>query len=317
MKPMTVTDPPYTKFCDPNLTAQGEPRARVAFDGLKTLWVNTGTLCNIACAHCYIESSPTNDRFEYFTTADFAPFLEEVAALADGAIEIGFTGGEPFLNPQIIELVELAVARGHRVLILTNAMRPMMRPRVRDGLLALQAAYAGRIALRVSLDHFDAEQHDQERGAGSYAETLLGVDWLSEAGFIISLAGRTLWGVDETQMRAGFSRLIAARGWAIDANKPDELVLFPEMDEAINVPEITDACWGLLKVDPRAMMCASARMVAKRKGAAAPSVIACTLLPYEPQFELAARLTDSLAPVALNHRHCAKFCVLGGGSCSA
>jgi hypothetical protein len=89
------------------------------------------------------------------------------------------------------------------------------------------------------------------------------------------------------------------------------------MDEGAEVPEISDACWGILKVKPAAMMCASARMVVKRKGAEAPSVIACTLLPYEPGFELAARLNDSLAPVALNHRHCAKFCVLGGARCSA
>jgi hypothetical protein len=89
------------------------------------------------------------------------------------------------------------------------------------------------------------------------------------------------------------------------------------MDESAEVPEISDACWGILRVEPAAMMCASARMVVKRKGAAAPSVIACTLLPYDPRFELAARLIDSLTPVALNHPHCAKFCVLGGGSCSA
>lgn len=305
------------KFVDPNTTAKGEPRATVAFAGFKTLWVNTGTLCNITCARCYIESSPTNDRFEYFTTGDLAPFLDEADTLSGQPIEIGFTGGEPFLNPQIIELADMALARGHRVLILTNAMRPMMRPRVREGLLKLRATYADRLALRVSLDHFDAARHDEERGPGAYAEALLGVDWLAQAGFAPSLAGRTLWGSDEVEIRAGFARVIAARGWAIDARNPEQLVLFPEMDETTDVPEISEACWGILNVDPAAMMCASARMVAKRKGAAAPSVIACTLLPYDPEFDLATQLAASLSPVALNHRNCAKFCVLGGGSCSA
>lgn len=314
---MTVADPPRTKFSDPNLTVRGEPRARVVFDKLKTLWVNTGTLCNITCTHCYIESSPTNDSLVYFTEADLAPFLDEVAQLVGKPIEIGFTGGEPFLNPQIIALSEMSLARGHRVLILTNAMRPMMRPHMRDGLLALKAQYGERITLRVSLDHYEADLHDEERGQGSFAATLDGIDWLAQAGFKVSLAGRTLWGGDEAEMRAGFARLIAARGWSIAAGSAEQLVLFPEMDESAEVPEISDACWGILKVAPAAMMCASARMVVKRKGAAAPSVIACTLLPYDPRFELAARLTDSLAPVALNHPHCAKFCVLGGGSCSA
>lgn len=314
---MIVADPPRTKFSDPKVTAQGEPRARVVFDELKTLWINTGTLCNIACTRCYIESSPTNDSLVYFTEADLAPFLDEVAQLVGKPIEIGFTGGEPFLNPRIIGLLEMSLARGHRVLILTNAMRPMMRPRMRDGLLALKAQYGESITLRVSLDHYDANLHDEERGAGSFAATLEGIDWLAQAGFKLSLAGRTLWGGDETEMRAGFARLIAARGWPIDAGSAEQLVLFPEMDESAEVPEISDACWGILKVAPAAMMCASARMVVKRKGAEAPAVVACTLLPYEPEFELAASLSESLTPVALNHPHCAKFCVLGGGSCSA
>jgi hypothetical protein len=314
---MTVTDPLRAKFCDPTLTSRGEPRARVVFNELKTLWINTGTLCNITCTHCYIESSPTNDSLAYFTEADLAPFLDEVAQLVGKPIEIGFTGGEPFLNPQIIGLSEMSLARGHRVLILTNAMRPMLRPHMRDGLLALKAQHGERITLRVSLDHYDADLHNEERGPGSFAATLDGIDWLAEADFKVSLAGRTLWGGDEAEMRAGFARLIAARGWPIDAGSAEQLVLFPEMDESAEVPEISDSCWGILKVEPAAMMCASARMVVKRKGAAAPAVVACTLLPYEPEFELAASLSESLTPVALNHPHCAKFCVLGGGSCSA
>jgi len=64
-------------------------------------------------------------------------------------------------------------------------------------------------------------------------------------------------------------------------------------------------------------MCATSRMVVKRKGAAKPVFVACTLLPDDPQFEMGETLTESLTPVKLNHRHCAKFCVLGGASCSA
>jgi len=94
-------------------------------------------------------------------------------------------------------------------------------------------------------------------------------------------------------------------------------VLLPEMDASADVPEITEACWGLLGVDPGHMMCASSRMVIKRQGAARPVVVPCTLLPYGRQFELGAALDQARGPVRLNHPHCAKFCVLGGGSCSA
>ena len=95
------------------------------------------------------------------------------------------------------------------------------------------------------------------------------------------------------------------------------LVLFPEMDETRDVPEITTACWGILKKSPDAMMCASSRMVVKRKGAERSTVVACTLLPYDPQFELGHTLAEASGEVHLNHPHCAKFCVLGGASCSA
>ena len=64
-------------------------------------------------------------------------------------------------------------------------------------------------------------------------------------------------------------------------------------------------------------MCASCRMVVKRKGAEAPTVLACTLLPYAPEFEMGSTLREAEADVHLNHPHCAKFCVLGGASCSA
>jgi hypothetical protein len=88
------------------------------------------------------------------------------------------------------------------------------------------------------------------------------------------------------------------------------------MDARVEVPEITAACWGLLDTDPNTMMCATSRMIVKRKGASAPTVLPCTLLPYDSQFELGERLADADRRVRLNHPHCAKFCVLGGGSCS-
>jgi hypothetical protein len=103
-------------------------------------------------------------------------------------------------------------------------------------------------------------------------------------------------------------------------------VLFPEMDLRVDVPEITTACWGILHKSPSDVMCASSRMVVKRKGAAAPTVLPCTLLPYDPAFEMGATLGEAVradggmfehGAVKLCHPHCAKFCVLGGGSCSA
>jgi hypothetical protein len=102
----------------------------------------------------------------------------------------------------------------------------------------------------------------------------------------------------------------------VDASDPVRLMLFPEMDATRDVPEITTACWGILGKSPDSVMCASSRMVVKRAGADAPAVLACTLLAYDEQFELGRTLAEAAVPVALNHPHCASFCVLGGAACS-
>lgn len=132
---MADTEFPTAKFAHPDLTAKGETRASVGWTGLKTLWFNTGTLCNIECTNCYILSSPRNDRLVYLRLADVQPYLDEI----DGPVEIGITGGEPFMCPEILPIMEEILGRGHSLLLLTNAMRPMMRPRVQEGLKRILA----------------------------------------------------------------------------------------------------------------------------------------------------------------------------------
>lgn len=304
------------RFSDPDWTARGEPRARVRLKGLETLWFNTGTLCNIECRNCYILSSPRNDALVYLSAAEVEGYLDEIAALGLPTREIGVTGGEPFMNPEILPMLEAALARGHEVLVLTNAMRPMMRPRLQVGLKRLATRHGARLTLRVSLDHHTAAFHDAERGEGSFASALAGMRWLRDAGIRMAVAGRTLWDEDEAAARAGYAALFAREGFAIDAHDPTQCVLFPEMDEAAEVPEITTACWGILGKRPEDVMCATSRMVVKRRGAARPVVLACTLVAYDPAFELGATLAEAHREVSLKHPHCAKFCVLGGARCS-
>jgi uncharacterized Fe-S cluster-containing radical SAM superfamily protein len=302
------------KFRDPDVTAAGEARAQVALSALNTLWINTGTLCNLACVNCYIESSPRNDRLAYISAVEVAAYLDEIAETGLPTAEIGFTGGEPFMNPDMIAMLDDTLSRGHRALVLTNAMKPMQHRKA--DLLRLLEAYGDALVMRVSLDHYTQALHEKERGVRSWAPALAGLDWLAANGFRLDIAGRSCWGEDEATARAGYARLFAERNIPVDADDPARLVIFPEMDAALDVPEITTACWGILDVSPDAMMCATSRMVVKRKGADAPAVVACTLLPYDAQFEMGATLADAAEPVKLNHPHCARFCVLGGGACS-
>lgn len=305
------------KFQDPNRTAEGEPRATVELSHPETLWFNTGTLCNIECANCYIESSPSNDALVYLAAGEVEVYLDQIEEREWPVREIGFTGGEPFMNPQMIDMARVALIRGYDVLILTNAMRPMMRKTMRNGLLELRRKFGNKLTLRISVDHFRPDLHDEERGVGSFAKTLNGMSWLRDNGFRMAVAGRSLWGNSDAESRAGYAELFSAHGFEIDAMCRAETVLFPEMDETADVPEISKACWSILNKSPHDVMCASSRMVIKRKGTDKPAVVACTLLPYSPEFELGNTLAEAERPVALNHPHCAKFCVLGGASCSA
>lgn len=316
MKDQIAHTADFGKFEHPQITAKGEARASVRLTDPQTLWFNTGTLCNITCANCYIESSPTNDRLVYITTPEVTDYLDQIVQRNWPVKEIAFTGGEPFMNPHMIDMARVCLTRGYQVLILTNAMRPMMRDTMRAGLVSLQAEFGDKLTLRISVDHHTAALHDKERGAGAFDKTLLGMKWLRDAGIRMAVAGRTVWAESEDEARNGYARLYAEHNFNIDAQNPAMTVLFPEMDETIEVPEITTACWDILNKSPRDVMCSSSRMVVKRRGAARPTVLACTLLPYSPEFELGETLAEAEADVHLNHPHCAKFCVLGGASCS-
>ncbi|MBO0711805.1 MAG: radical SAM protein, partial [Acetobacteraceae bacterium] len=302
------------KFRDPLVTATGETRASVNLHALKTLWFNTGTLCNITCRNCYIESSPRNDRLAYLSLADVLAYLDEIATAGFPTRLIGFTGGEPFMNRAFPAMLDAALSRGFDVLVLTNAMKPMRNNET--VLLGLRARYGERLVIRVSLDHYTRAVHEAERGAGTWEPTLEGLLWLASRSFFPHVAGRLLTAEPEPDTRAGYQRLFAEIGLAIDASDPVRLTLFPEIDATRDVPEITTACWGILNRAPESVMCASARMIVKRKGAAGPTVTACTLLPYDARFELGRTLSEASQPVHLNHPYCASFCVLGGAACS-
>ncbi|MHC4831761.1 MAG: radical SAM protein, partial [Planctomycetota bacterium] len=256
----------------------------------------------------------SNDRLAYLTTGDVRSYLDELASLELRTRQIGFTGGEPFLNPDFLGSLTLALERGFEVLVLTNGMRPMMRRT--EELEPLIRRYGQALEIRVSMDHYTQELHETERGPGAWDPMIQGLQWLARAGAKVTLAGRTRWGEEEASAREGYGVLLRELGVPLDPGDPAQLVLFPEMDETADVPEVSAHCWKKLGLSPADVMCASSRMVVRRKGAEQPAVLACTLIAYDPGFELGATLAQALRPVVLNHPHCSRFCVLGGASCS-
>ena len=299
------------KFNNPILTANGKARAFVEAKKLKTLWFNTGTLCNLTCKNCYIESSPINDRLSYLSFDEYLKFMNEVKEDGLKLLEIGFTGGEPFLNKDFPKMLNHSVQQGVEVLVLTNAMKPMLNNRSK--IINLDK---DKLTFRVSIDHVDQKKHEKIRGQNSYRPMIEGVEWLRDNNFKMSLATRLMWGESEEQTRKAFKAFTLKYELPIDASSKKDLVTFAEMDIKQDTPEITTECWAILNKKPENVMCSSSRMIVKKKGKEKPSVIACTLLPYDEAFDLGQTLKESMQKIYLNHPHCSKFCVLGGSSCS-
>ncbi|MDA8742693.1 radical SAM protein [Candidatus Pelagibacter bacterium] len=299
------------KFKNQKVTADGSNRAFIEARNIKTLWFNTGTLCNIECKNCYIESSPKNDSLAYLTFEEVKSFIDEAIDKNLSTNEIGFTGGEPFMNKDIMKMIDYSLNKNFKVLVLSNAMKPMLN-RTKE-LIKLNHS---NLTIRVSIDHYEKEKHEEIRGKNTYDVMMQGLKWLNENNFNYTLATRLLWKEKEEDLRKNFGTFIKNNNLKLDTYSPKELVTFAEMDEKIDTPEITTSCWDILNKDPNDIMCSWSRMVVRKKNSKNPSVIACTLLPYADEFDLGETLTNSLQKIYLNHKHCSKFCVLGGSSCS-
>ena len=226
------------KFNNLTLTAEGKARAFIEAKNLKTLWFNTGTLCNLTCKNCYIESSPTNDRLSYLNFDEYLKFMIEAKEEGLNLLEIGFTGGEPFLNKDFTKMLNHSVQQDVEVLVLTNAMKPMLNKR--SEILNLNK---DKLTFRISIDHVDEKKHEKIRGQNSYKPMIEGVKWLRDNNFKMSLATRLMWGESEEHTRKAFKAFVLKHGLKIDANSSKDLVTFAEMDVKQDTPEITtDGC---------------------------------------------------------------------------
>jgi sulfatase maturation enzyme AslB (radical SAM superfamily) len=303
------------KFNDPYTTAKGEVRASVELKSLKILWFNTGSLCNLACENCYIESSPRNNRLSFINEKEVANFLTEIKEQSHPVELIGFTGGEPFANPYMISILRKTLEEGFEVLVLTNAYKAIKK--YYESLLSLRDDFGDKLKIRISLDHYSQEMHEAERGKGTFQETLETIKFLVKNNIHTSIAGRSLKKEPSDLALQGYQDLLTSKAINLKLYLGENIVIFPEMDQNKDVPEITVGCWDILNINPSDQMCSSERMIIKKKGNTDLTVMPCTLLAYDEQFELGTTLKNSVKKVQLNHRFCAEFCVLGGASCSA
>jgi sulfatase maturation enzyme AslB (radical SAM superfamily) len=310
---MQIDQTATTKFNNPYRTLTGKKRAFVPFKQLEMLWINTGTLCNLSCSNCYIESSPTNDNLEYMTEEDLIPFVSEIQLDHPTTKSIGLTGGEPFLNPHIIKILTLLLKNDFEVLVLTNAYR--LIERYFQDIEKLNRLFPKKLQFRVSLDHYQKSIHEKERGPKTFEGALKNIKYLVDHNFETSIATRSL--VSETQEECVKGMRMLMKEFSITLELNDQnLIIFPEMETLSDVPEISTECWDILDKKPTQQMCATQRMVVRKKGVEKPIVLPCTLITKDSQFDLGNTLKESLSPVYLNHPFCSQFCVLGDAKCS-
>jgi hypothetical protein len=268
----------------PDVTADGKTRASVALRALQTLWFNTGTLCNLTCANCYIESKSPQRSVGLSRDGGRrgVPRPDRIAEKLPTS-EIGFTGGEPFMNPAIIDLLTASLERGYRTLVLTNAMRPMTKHA--DALLALRARFDSKLVLRVSVDHHRRELHEEERGRHTWLPTLRRSQVVIGQRFALNVRGRLRWGDAEASMREGFATLFASEGLSLNASDPSNSCCSPRWTDRERSGNHRRVLGHSAQETRRRNVCSS-RMVVRHKGAAGPTVVSCTLLPYDRGFDL-------------------------------
>jgi molybdenum cofactor biosynthesis enzyme MoaA len=274
---------------------------------LDTLWLQVaGTLCNLQCTHCFISSSPTNHRFEMMSLAQVRERLAEAEAL--GVKEYYFTGGEPFLHRDILEMLEAALALGP-VTVLTNGV--LIKPETAARLRAISDASEYSLDLRVSLDGLDAATNDPVRGAGTFERIGEGLRHLVGAGLTPVVTVTEAYAGAETE--AGRTRLLALMrdlGLPRPRLKVMPLLRLGAESRRTRGYEAAESLLGeaLTHEDMERLACGTGRMATAR------GVWVCPILLDTESARLGDTLAESLRPFALEHAAC-YTCHVQGLSC--
>lgn len=268
-----------------------------ALVSLDTLWLQVaGTLCNLQCTHCFISCSPFNHAHGMMTLAAVRGHLDEARAL--GVREYYFTGGEPFLNRELMAMIAATLAQGP-LTILTNGVLISDDTAAELKRLADGSDYS--LDVRVSLDGFDAESNDAVRGAGTFARILAALGRLARAGLSpIVTVTEACDGAATSAGRARLLRFLAEAGLARPRLKVMPLLRLGAETARTRAyqPWETLRDRALSAEEAGALQCATARMATSR------GVYVCPILIDAPAARMGATLRESLRPFALRHQAC-------------
>ena len=182
----------------------------IHLDHLDQLWFQvSGTLCNLTCHHCFISCHPKNDNFGFLSLEQVRRRLEESIAL--GVKEYYFTGGEPFLHREMVDILVETLSYGPAT-VLTNGT--VLKD---EWLERLAAAHRDSIychEFRVSIDGFTSEMNDPIRGEGTFDRAIGGVLKLVKFGFLpIITAARTWPEEEDAEVIGNFIAMLRSSGY--------------------------------------------------------------------------------------------------------
>ena len=296
---------------DPNwrFTSSGERRGYIQPHSLTELWLHTGTICNLHCPFCFEGSNPGNNRLQTISLEDVRPFIEEAATL--GTRQFSFTGGEPFVIRDIVDILDFALSF-NPCLVLTNATEPLLN---RLSQLMPLRGKPHRLSFRVSLDFPDPEMHDSNRGTGNFGLSLKVMGELHRLGFKVSVARHSRSNENAQAVDRAY------RPFLVEAGLPEDvrIVSFPDLfppGSHPDVPQITENCMATHKTpeERERFMCNYSKMVVKKGGRM--RVYACTLVDDDEYYDLGGALAEALrVRVMLRHHRCFS-CFTAGTTCS-
>ena len=263
---------------------------------LDALWIQVaGTLCNLTCTHCFVSSGPGDDHHALMARDEVRNHVADGLAL--GAKEFYFTGGEPFVHPAMLEIIEETLEHGP-VTVLTNGTL-FTRERV-AALARLAAASRYALELRVSLDGPSAAEHDRLRGPGSFERALAGLRALTAAGLLPIVTATQ--GAGDQAMALIERYLVMLHDAGIARPRLKLLPMFQLGREVARSRgyEPAETLIGLppAAFDPHRLQCSGCRAVTSR------GVFVCPLLVDEPGGRMAGSLDRALGPFALRFGAC-------------
>jgi pyruvate-formate lyase-activating enzyme len=283
---------------------------------LDDLWFMTGSRCNLSCAHCYVGSSPTNDTLQQIALSDVMPFVEEAKEF--NVQHIYFTGGEPFINKEIMPILSYCLSVAD-VTVLTNATLPIET--FLSKLQELNDSSPHDLSFRISLDHYDEEKHDAIRGKGNFKKTVQNAVALGKRGFTPIITATAVVYEDNplsaSEIEKEFKKVFLEHGLCV------EVKLLPyTLEMGTNLARVTPSkhvfisedCMKKPGIMPENFQCHNGRTIQKIDGRMV--VYPCPIIYDDKQFELASTLKESFDPVALTHKACYDFCYRSGGKCT-